>query len=733
MATADFSPSLHSGAALQTRLSRLARRRNAQKMSRALVRAAIPGVGLAALSVLLWKLHIIPDGPMWAPAAIIGAFVLWGVRNGRLQRAGTFAAACDADQVLDWDDRLSSALAFVSPDQVQRQTVIAPQHGVWARFKAALLPKFATSTAPAVPPTNLVPALVDEASARAQNLDPRRVYPLPFDRPTQILTVLGVLFVGFCLMPDVPIFQSPQEKKQVAAMQSAGEKLVAVAKNVRKTESPKAAEVNRLARRLEKLGQKMVRGRMTKRAALTDIGELRQQLQKAQKKNAQPQSSSELPQIAEALRQTPLQSQSGRKVQQHLAQNKWDEAAKELENLANKVENNQLSQAEKQKTAQDLKKTAQELRSRGGEANKQAADQLENAAKQLEQKQTGGNQEPQNQGQQPQTPQQKNGPQQGQNGQQQNPQGQNQQGQNQQGQNQQQNPQGQNQQGQNPQQNSQGQNQQGQNQQGQQGQNSQSQNPQGQNQQGQQGQNPQGQNSPQSGGNQQQQPQGGQNGQPKAGGQSQSPNGQNGNQSAADAMRNMANGLRQGSSNGSNSQNLQDMMNKLRDAENQTGSNGGQQFGQGQPSQSGAGNMPGQDGRGSVTPGKELKPSDPHGQVGGGAGLGPRNNAQGVQSGGGVSDKKSTRTGDKRRYQDVWSDRLPKTRQKIDRVKGKWGGNGEIEQMPTKGEGKGGQARTPYYEVYESYKRDAEDAVSRDSVPPAYKQPVKNYFESIKP
>ncbi len=175
------------------------------------------------------------------------------------------------------------------------------------------------------------------------------------------------------------------------------------------------------------------------------------------------------------------------------------------------------------------------------------------------------------------------------------------------------------------------------------------------------------------------------------------------------------------------------MMSKLRAAENQTGSNGGQQFGNAKPTEVGSGNCPGGDCRGTMTPGKDLKASDPHGMVGGGAGLGPRNNAQGVNSGGGVSKTKSLRTGDKRRYQDVWSDRLPKTRQKIDRVKGKWGGSGEMEQLPTKGEAKGGQARTPYYDVYESYKRDAEDAVSRESVPPAYKQPVKDYFESIKP
>jgi hypothetical protein len=91
------------------------------------------------------------------------------------------------------------------------------------------------------------------------------------------------------------------------------------------------------------------------------------------------------------------------------------------------------------------------------------------------------------------------------------------------------------------------------------------------------------------------------------------------------------------------------------------------------------------------------------------------------------------RTGDKRRWEDVWSDRLPATRKKIDRVQGKYSDDGEMEQLPTKTEAKGGPVKTPYYEVYESYKKDAEDAVNKDTVPPAYKQPVKDYFESIKP
>ena len=196
----------------------------------------------------------------------------------------------------------------------------------------------------------------------------------------------------------------------------------------------------------------------------------------------------------------------------------------------------------------------------------------------------------------------------------------------------------------------------------------------------------------------------------------------------------MANGMRgqqgQGQNGGSgNSKNLQDMLNKIKEAERNSG---GQNSGQGQ-GQSGSGSSSGQGEGKTLTPGKDLMPSDPKGLSGGGAGLGPRNNSKGSQSGGGVSQSKAKRTGDKRRWADVWSDRLPKTRKGLDKITGKMGANGEMEQLQTQTEAKGGKASAPYYDVYESYKKDAEDAVAREAVPPAYKQPVKDYFESLKP
>ncbi len=763
-----LSPSSGAPQALQNRLNALTRRRNSVVMGRHLLRALVPGVWASAMGITLYKTHIIADAPIWLPLAALGVCALWGLRSGLSARGGTFRAARDADATLGLKDSLGSALSFVAPDSIGTSRV-SPTPKTWgAKVKRVLLGQGETfQVAPHALETTLVPALVADAAGRAQSLDPRRVYSWKFDRTAKVLAVGVALLVGSLFVPDYPIFASKKELSERTAIMKSGEKLAMLSKDIRKRQDPNDAQVAELNKRLEKLGVKMSRGRMTRRAALTEIGELKQQLEKAQQQ--QPRSGQGqqggMPQIPEAIKQAPMQSPTGQKVQQDLQNNKFQDAARRLEELADKLDKGQLSQKEKEQAAKDLEEVARQLRQRGGQANENAAQQLEQAAKQLQQPQQQQGQQQQGQQQQNgQNQQQQNNQQQGQQQQQGGQQGQQKQGQQGQGQQQQQGgQQGQQKQGQQGQ-GQQQQSQQGQGQQGQKGQQQQSgqqgqgqqqgqKNGQSQNgQQGQQQQGKQGQGQSQSQNGQSQNKQGGQQGS-QSGQQGQSPNGQQGQQggqsgqggqqqgqgqegqsNASGALRDMANSLRQGSGGSGGSSNLRDMMNNLREAEN--GSNGGSASGKGSVNPKpgyGSGDCPGGDCRGLMTPGKDLMATDPHGTVGGGAGLGPRSNAQGNNSGGGVSHQKSTRTGDHRRYEDVWSSRLPKPHSKVDRVKGKWGGSGEVEQLPTRGDGKGGQAHTPYYDVYESYKHDAEDAVGRESVPPAYKAPVKDYFESIKP
>jgi hypothetical protein len=670
MATAEFprdavapSDSLAgSGQRLSHNLQKVAARRNALRMRQAIVRALIPAVALAAGGTLAYRFYFI-DSAWWMPVALIVAALAIGYRNGRLQQRGIFDAAVEADSHLHLEDRLSSALAFSQPQSVQRAQKVATPQDWKGRLSAMLFPRVQYRTAGAATTTALVPSLVEEAATRSDSLDPKVLYPTRFDRPLQVLLGLSLLWAVFTWMPDNTYFLTPEQKQLTATLKAEGIKLQAIAKEVRRKEeqTPKTEATRKLAKRLDELGQKLQKGRITKRGALLGMGELKRDLEKAVRNDRQG-SSPDMARMQEALRNTEFATPEAQQMQQDFGNGEVEKAAQQLERLADKLDKGQMSQQEREQAANDLEKLAKTLKEQGGAQNDAAAQQLKQAAKALRE---GGKNGQQN-GQQP-------GQQQGQ--------------QNQQGKGQ-----------------GQAQSQQGQSQSGQQ---------QGQKQQGQQS----------GSGSQSQQ------GQQQGQGQ--------GNQSGADALRNMARGMRQNGSQMGNSQSLRDMLNKIREAENQTGSNSGQQSGQGQKQGQ---NCTGPGCQGSdkpdsaLTPGKDLMPTDPTQGGKGGAGLGRRDHIQTQQGkGGGVSDQRAQRTGDKRRWNDVWSDRLPQTRQKLDRITGKMGSDGDVEQLPTQSDAKNGPVKTPYYEVYESYKKDAEDAISKESVPPAYKQPVKEYFESLKP
>ena len=588
MAIADFSPhasaplaagnaaALGAASVLTSNINRLARRRNNQKMARAMVRSAFVGLSISSVLVFAYRFYLI-DGPAWVPAAIIAVALLSGFALGRMQSGTSFVAAWDADRALGLHDEMASALSFVAPPIAVAAPARPLQPSRLARFTTRWRPAPPRAPLTAVPATALVPALVHSASGHSAALKPNQVYPLRFGTPEKLLVAAGVVFAGLVLMPNNAFFRSKEDQKLAKIMAVQGDQLVEVAKRIRHDDEAKPEAVKQLAKHLQQLGMQMMRGRMTKKVALTQMGELRQQLEKAEVNSQQSQSSS-MAQIPEALKAAPMESEVGKRVQHDLQDNKWNEAAKELENLADKVDKNQLSQDEKQKTANDLDRTANELRALGGEANKQAADQLQSAASQLRQPQppapqpnapSGSNS--QNSGQQQQSQQgQPHGSQPGGSksgsphaGQQGLPgpqagipspighPGMSHQGQQQPGQNQQNGQPGGSQQQQQSQNGSQG---------SQPGQSSSSQGAQP----GQSGSS-RGKHSQRFGGTKRLSQQGNASG-------------------AAGALRQMANGLRSGGT-GAGAGDLHDMLNKIKEAEGQTGSNGSQQSGMGKESE----------------------------------------------------------------------------------------------------------------------------------------------------
>jgi hypothetical protein len=256
MATADFTPSatFPASSTLLANLHKLAARRNALRAWQAMAGALSWGIGLAALMILAYRFYLV-DGPAWLPALPILISILLGWRSGVRKRGSTFDAALEADKKLGWKEQLSSAFAFAQPNA----------H---------------------ITPTVLVPSLVEDAASRSQALEPKSLYPLQFNRTHRVLALASALLLVAAFMPNVPWLLSAAEQTQRSNIAQQGKGLVAVAKEVKKDEPKQAdeeAESRRLARRMEALGRKMMRGRMNKKEALTSLGELKKDLEKSTK------------------------------------------------------------------------------------------------------------------------------------------------------------------------------------------------------------------------------------------------------------------------------------------------------------------------------------------------------------------------------------------------------------------------------------------------------------------
>ncbi|HVF10228.1 MAG TPA: hypothetical protein VNA16_05465 [Abditibacteriaceae bacterium] len=410
MATADYPQSAansnasatEAASTLRHNLNRLNLRRNQQTLWREVARALMVGTALAALAVLAYRFYLV-DGEWWMPALLLVAALAIGIRNGLARRSGLFAAALEADQSLGLQDRLSSALAFVQPDAVRRAQPVRAGGNWWSQLCMRLLPRTIYRTSTSAEATQLVPALVHDAATRAATLDPRRVYPAKLDRTTQLLVLFTVLLAAFSLMPNLPWLLSKEEQKQRKVVALAGDKLVAVAKDVRKKEGEKPdEEVKRITKRLATLGQKMQRGRMTKRVALTEMGQLRKDMEKAAKNDRQ-NGMPNMEQAMKALRDEPMVTPEGKKIQEEMERGNLEKAAQQIEKLANKVEQaEKMSPEEREQTTNDMEKAAKALRQQGGKQAEEMAKQLEQAAQGMRQ----GNKQGQKQGNQQQSGQQ---------------------------------------------------------------------------------------------------------------------------------------------------------------------------------------------------------------------------------------------------------------------------------------------------------------------------------------
>ncbi len=86
-----------------------------------------------------------------------------------------------------------------------------------------------------------------------------------------------------------------------------------------------------------------------------------------------------------------------------------------------------------------------------------------------------------------------------------------------------------------------------------------------------------------------------------------------------------------------------------------------------------------------------------------------------------------------RAQQDKDTARLNVKGGKFTQVPGVASGPSETPAFVTRGAPDAVSSGTPSYDVYIQYRRAAESALQRETVPPEYRQPVRRYFDSIKP
>lgn len=84
------------------------------------------------------------------------------------------------------------------------------------------------------------------------------------------------------------------------------------------------------------------------------------------------------------------------------------------------------------------------------------------------------------------------------------------------------------------------------------------------------------------------------------------------------------------------------------------------------------------------------------------------------------------------RFEQVYAPERLATRNLETQVKGKHG-EGAFDTSLVRGAPERGSAAQPYYEVYSTYRRAAEDALNREEVPATYKKQVRDYFDSLQP
>ncbi|MFQ6098316.1 MAG: hypothetical protein ACE5O2_11385 [Armatimonadota bacterium] len=312
-------------------------------------RIAVCAFVAAALSVLLMAAHktgyFSPVYEASATVMIVG--LLAGLAWGLLRPITLLQAAALTDERLNLRERLSTAIQFASREDASA----------------------------------MVPALMSDASATAERIRPERVFPYRPPRHVLHLCVAGLAFFALARFCPDDLLKTPSQIAVERAMRREGKKTIRLARRAKKRAEAENLEVSReAAKKLERLGRRLEKARLSKKQALLQTQKLTKEIREKQRRLAEKNTPKNLAAAAKALKKAGLKTEAARAVAKAVGEMKLAEAANKLEEAAKKAESGELSPQERKNLAEDLGKLSDALAKTGATA---MAETLQKAAESL--------------------------------------------------------------------------------------------------------------------------------------------------------------------------------------------------------------------------------------------------------------------------------------------------------------------------------------------------------------
>ncbi len=280
--------------ALNNEIKRLRRRIRLLLCERwGLFGASIGAIAAAILVALSSKYDELLSYPLWIGVVLLGAIA--GVACGLLKKLGDLTIALAADKRTGLKERLSTA---VSLDENSGE---------------------------------MADALCSDANERISALRSPEVFKHKFGLPHWIFSGALCVLLAIIFIPQLPAFQSPLRRQEVSVMKREGEKLVKLAKEMKKIDT-KNQELRKLADKLQKLGAKMNTGRMSRKQAMLKTQRLEKDIKKEQDRLARQNSPAKsldkaradmrknLDKLAESLAKKPAGNKDNKKAAQLMKQ-----------------------------------------------------------------------------------------------------------------------------------------------------------------------------------------------------------------------------------------------------------------------------------------------------------------------------------------------------------------------------------------------------------------------------